>query len=145
MAVEITNVAARSMLDNLTALIEAGSTNPTPVLRILTGARPTNADDAETGTLLAELEMSADAFNAATDGGGSAVASGNAVSDDPSADASGTAGYCRILDRDGNVVMQGDAGLNASGAFLEMVTLSIVAGQPVQVTSMSLSYAEAQS
>ena len=141
MAVRISNAAARGGLDAITALLNAGTTNPTPRLRILSGTEPATVETAETGTLLAELDLSVDAFQDAVDATGSAQSTGNAVTQDASADATGTAGYCRLVDRDGTAVLQGD--VSTSGAFLNMVTTSIVSGQPVDVSSMTLSLPEA--
>jgi hypothetical protein len=61
-------------------------------INVYTGAQPATADTAASGTLLGTLALSADSFAAAASG---AMAI-NAVTSDTSADASGTAGYCRF-------------------------------------------------
>jgi hypothetical protein len=73
------------------------------------------ADGAITGTLLAELQLSAVAF---TVSGGTATA--NTISDDESIDATGVANYVRVVDSSGNPVVGGDLGLTGSGATFEV-------------------------
>ena len=58
-------------------------------INIYTGSQPTNGGDAATGTLLATLTLSSDAFGAASGG----VITANSITSDTSADATGTAGY----------------------------------------------------
>lgn len=61
-------------------------------IAVYTGSQPATADTAASGTLLGTLALSSDAFAAAASGA-TAI---NAVTSDSSADASGTAGYCRF-------------------------------------------------
>lgn len=102
------------------------------VLRIYSGTPPANADTALSGnTQLAELACSS-TFAAAASGAG--VLTANAITQDSSADATGTATCFRLFASDGTTVaMQGSVG--TSGADLNLVSTSIVSGQPVQVTS----------
>lgn len=103
-----------------------------PLLRIYSGTAPTNADTALSGnTLLAELAMASTAFGAASGGTKTAAA----ITQDSSADATGTATFFRIYKSDGTTCrVQGSVG--TSGADLNLVTTSIVATQPVAVTSL---------
>jgi hypothetical protein len=58
----------------------------------------------------------------------------NAIAQDPSANASGTATWFRIVQSGGsNFVLDGDVG--TSGSDLNLTTTTIVSGQPVSVTS----------
>ena len=130
MALGFTATARNNRLDEITALIDAGTAG---LLRIYDGTRPANADTAVGGqTLLAELTMNATSFPAAS--GGSMTA--NAITDDSSANANGTASWFRIVDSAGNAVVDGDVG--TSGSDLNLNTVSISAGVTVSVTSLVL-------
>lgn len=70
-------------------------------IRIYDGAQPTDADTAVGAqVLLAELRFAADAFPAAVAG----LLTANAITSDPSANATGTAAWARILKSDGTSV-----------------------------------------
>lgn len=100
-------------------------------IRIYTGAQPANADAAASGTLLGEVTGNAAGFGT-IDGSGNLTA--NAMTEDSAADATGTAGWFRVLASDGvTVVFDG-----AVGAEMTLVTNSIVAGQPIRITSLGL-------
>jgi hypothetical protein len=121
MSVEARNAA----LDAQAALFNNG------YLRLYSGAQPATPNTAASGTLLAELRFGATAFPAAS-GGGPLVA--NAITDDASADASGTPGYYRCLKSDG-VTPINDGEVGTSGANLNMDSSSIVAGARISITS----------
>ena len=55
---------------------------------------------------------------------------------DTSANNTGTAAFFYLVDSTGAFVADGDCGV--SGSDLNLTTLSIVAGQPVQVTSLTI-------
>lgn len=133
----ITNARAIILCDSVVDSIDAGS-GP-GLLRIYTGTAPAT-DAAATGTLLAELTMSDPAFGAAADINPGARATANAITQDSSANASGTAGYARIVDSDENGCLQLSVGVGSGE--LQLSTLSIVAGQPVQVTSLTVTMPE---
>jgi hypothetical protein len=60
----------------------------------------------------------------------------NAITDDSSANATGTASWFRITDSAGNAVVDGDVG--TSGSDLNLNTVSITSGVQVSVTSLVL-------
>ena len=122
------NVTLRNnMLDEITALIDAGTNG---LLRIYDGSRPATGGTAT--TLLAELTFSATSFPAASSGAMTA----NAISDDTSANAAGTATWFRIVDSASGHVMDGDVG--TSGSDLNLNTTTISVGLNVSVSSMVL-------
>ncbi len=82
-------------------------------------------------TLLAKLPMTNPAFGASSTG----VATASAITDDSSADATGTAGYFRLNDRDGGEVVRGSIG--TSGQDLNLNTVSITVGGTVSVPSLT--------
>lgn len=129
MAIKLTNAARSAAADAVVDRLDAGVGAGT--IEIRTGLQPTNADDADTGTLLAVLTFSDPAFGAASNG----VATASAITQDSSADASGTAGYFVVKDSDGTKVFTGSVG--TSGADMNLVTTSIEATQPVQISSFT--------
>ena len=112
-----------SMLDAITTGAGASA-----LLRIYDGSRPATGGAAT--TLLAELTCNA-TFAAGASGG---LLTLNAITQDSSANATGTATWFRIVKADGTThVMDGNVG--TSGSDLNLTTTSIVSGQPVSVTS----------
>lgn len=128
MAVSYSTVAINNRLDELTALIDGGA-GP-GLLRIYDGSRPADPDTAvSTQTLLAELTLSDPSALAAAGG----VLTLSTITDDVSADASGTASWFRVVDSAGNGVIDGDVG--TSGSDLNLNSVSITAGGTVEVSS----------
>lgn len=101
------------------------------LLRIYSGSQPADADTAASGTLLAELTCGSPFAAAASSEG---VVTANAITQDSSANATGTAGWFRLVKSDGTTCVC-DGSVGTSGADLNLVTTSITSGQPVQVTS----------
>jgi hypothetical protein len=101
------------------------------VLRIYSGVRPATGG-AET-TVLAELTCNASAFAAAASGG---VLTLNAITADPSANATGTASWFRIQSSGATHVLDGDVG--TSGSDLNMSTVSFVSGATISITSATI-------
>lgn len=101
------------------------------LLRIYDGTRPATGGAITTQNLLAELVMGTP-FAPAPSGG---VLTANAITDDSSANFSGTASWARLLTSGATFVMDLDAG-TALPAQLILNTLSIVASAPVSVTSL---------
>ena len=98
------------------------------IIRIYNGARPATGGAAT--TVLAELTCGTPFAAAAASG----VLTLGAITQDSSANATGTASWFRIFRSDGTtIVMDGDVG--TSGSDLNLTTTSIVAGQPVSITS----------
>jgi hypothetical protein len=132
MAFTMIDARKNAMLDTFTSGI--GSS---PLLRIYdaTGGVPANANTAlGSQVLLGTLTFSATPFPAASAG----TLTANAITQDSSADATGTAAFFRILNNAGTVTYaQGTVG--TSGADLNLNTTSIVAGGPISVTSLTIS------
>ena len=126
MAISYAVLTKNARLDQVDSDIAASG-----LLRIYDGTPPADADTALSGnTLLAELALSATAFGAAAAG----VMTAAAISDDTSADATGTASFFRLTTSGGTAKVQGSVG-SGSGD-LDMNTTAIVAGAVVSVTSM---------
>lgn len=115
-----------AMLDLITARAGANA-----LLRIYSGSRPATGGAAT--TLLAELTCNATFAPAAASG----VLTLNAITQDSSANATGTATWFRIVKSDGSTfVLDGNVG--TSGSDLNLTTTSIVATQPVSITSFTI-------
>jgi hypothetical protein len=102
-------------------------------IRIYDGSQPATADTAVGAqTLLAELRFAADAFGAASGG----VITANAITDDSSANATGTAAWARILASNGTTVWF-DGSVGTSNANVILNTTSIVSGAVVSCSSLT--------
>ncbi len=121
MALSFTTAVRNARADVITAQLPA-----TGSLRIYDGTPPASANAAlSSNTLLANLPLNA-TFAAAASGG---VLTANAITNDSSADATGTATFFRLIKTDGTtVVAQGTVGTSG--------TTSLVAGGPVACSSL---------
>lgn len=97
------------------------------LLRIYDGTQPAKGGTAT--NLLAELTFSATSTSGITGG----VATFAAITQDSSADATGTATWFRMSDASGDFVADGTAG--TTGTDLILTTASIVATQPVSINT----------
>ena len=124
MAIEINDTLANSRADQITAARDAGAGSC--LIRGYDGVRP--AKGGAVTTLLFELTMSATSSPAASGGvlTASTITGANAV-------ATGTATWYREVDSNGLFVLDGDVG--TSGSDLNLNTVSIVVGNPVNITS----------
>ena len=123
MAISYDDTLRDNRMDEVTAV--AGNA---ALIRIYSGTRPTNGG-AE-GTLLAELTCDTP-FAPASSGG---VLTLGTITDDSSANASGTASWFRIYSAGAAaIVMDGDVGIAGSGADLILDSTSITATQTVSI------------
>ena len=136
----IDNAAAIAACNGIVDRLDAGA--GAGLLRIYTGTAPTDVDAAPTGTLLAELTLSDPAFGAAVDANPGGRATANSITADASANATGTAGYFRAVDSDGNGAIQGSVTATGGGGDLELNSTSITSGIEVQVTSWTFTVNE---
>lgn len=101
------------------------------LLRIYDGTRPATGGTAT--TLLAQLTCNA-TFAPAASGG---VLTLNAITQDSSADATGTATWFRIVQSGGSTFVL-DGSVGTSGADLNLNSTSIVAGGTVSISSFTV-------
>ena len=130
LATAVNNARRNSALSTVTSAIDAGTGAGT--IQIRTGTSP-GPNTAATGTLLATVTLGDPAFGS--------VASQSATLNDPAAVtavASGTAGYCRVLDSDATVVMDGTVTATGGGGDLTLASTSISSGQSVDITGGTL-------
>jgi hypothetical protein len=103
-------------------------------IRIYDGSQPANADTAVGAqNLLAELRFNAAAFPSAVAG----LITAAAITDDSSANATGTASWARILASNGTSVYF-DGSVGTSSANVVLNTVSIVTGAVVSCSSLTL-------
>jgi hypothetical protein len=95
-------------------------------------------DASPTGTLLAELTFGSTAFQSATDDGTNASVVANALTQDSSADASGTAAHWRAYQSNGTtMITKGTVSGVGGGGELQLNNTSIVASGVVSVSSLT--------
>ena len=122
-----------SVLTPLKNAIDASSGAGT--IKIYTGTQPTLASDAvTTQTLLGTLTFSDPCGTVAT-----GALTMSAITQDSSADATGTATWARIADSAGNTVMDVNVSVTGGGGALQLNTTSIVAGGPILISSFVIS------
>ncbi len=103
------------------------------LLRLYDGTRPSTGGTAT--TLLAELTCGTP-FAASASGG---VLTLGSITQDSAANAGGNATWFRLVKSDGTThVMDGSVTATGGGGDMELVTTSITTGQPVQVTSFTI-------
>lgn len=122
---KLSNNVVNPQADALSDLADNG------YLRIYDGTQPATADTAiTTQVLLAELRFNATAAPAASNG----VLTFNAITQDSSANNTGTASWFRALASDGSTALF-DGAVGTSGSDINIATTSIVAGAIVGVSS----------
>ena len=122
---------------------ECNTDTPPATIEIKTGSQPATPDDAETGTVLAVLTMSNPAFGGAADATPGAILTASAITDDSSADATGTAAHFVILTGTADThVASGTVG--TSGADLNLNSVAITSGSAVAITSMTVTMRETE-
>ena len=125
MALAYVTALRNARLDLIKTQTDAGA--GAGLLRIYDGTRPATGGTAT--TLLAELTFTDPSYGAAASG----VLTASAITQDSSANATGTATWFRVVDSTAAFVMDGNVG--TSGSDLNLTTTSIVATQAVSVTS----------
>jgi hypothetical protein len=128
MALQYSTTLRNTWLDAITTAVGASG------LLVIRTAAAANVAAADAGTLLATLTFNA-TFAA---GAASGVLTLNAITQDSAADATGTAVQFRAKTSGGTVIFQGTITATGGGGDLELTTTSIVTGQPVSVTSWTI-------
>lgn len=130
----VSEASVNAMCDALVDLIDGGSGAGT--IKIYEASQPADPDVAVGAqTLLATLTFTDPAFGASgASNPGEAIAA--AITDDSSADATGTAAWFRAADSNGTAVFDGSVG--TSSADLVFNTVSFTAGDAVSITSFTV-------
>lgn len=125
-----------AMLDTLTASAASGK------LRIYSGSQPADADASiGAATLLAELTMNATAFGSATSTASTnSVLTANAITQDSSADATGTAAWFRLWQSNGTTpILDGTVGTASTDLIINSTAIS--SGAAVSASSLTITLA----
>lgn len=131
----IANATAQAMANAFTTALDAGTAG---LIRIYDGTQPTDADTAiGAQNLLAELTMSATSFGSAADDTPGAIITANAITEDSSANATGTASWFRMLTQNAGTVIA-DGSVGTASADLVLNTVSITSGSTVSITAFTI-------
>lgn len=130
MAVQLSVAVRNARLDAIETTIGTSA-----VLKIRTGAQPASCATADSGTVLATLNLPSDWMAAASSG--SKAKSG--TWEDLSADNTGTAAHFRVYASDGTTCgIQGSITATGGGGDMTLDNTSIASGQTVTITSFTL-------
>ena len=130
MAIQFSVAVRNARLDAIETAIGTSA-----VLKIRTGSAPANVATADSGTVLATLNLPSDWMAAASSGAKALSGSWS----DSSADATGTAAHFRIYASDGTTAhMQGTVTATSGGGDMEVQNTSFTSGQAFSVTAFTL-------
>lgn len=130
MALQLSTSVRNARLDAIETQIGTSA-----IMKIRTGSAPSDCSQADSGTVLATINLPSDWMAAAS--GGSKSKSG--TWQDASADATGTAAHFRIYDSGGSTChIQGTVTATGGGGDLTLDNVSINSSQQVTITSFSL-------
>lgn len=135
MSVQESTAVRNAKLDAMETTVGTG-----PHLRIRTGAQPANCAAARSGTVLADMTLPSDWMSNASAGAKAQLGTWS----DSSADASGTAAHWEIMDSSLTTChFQGTCTATGGGGDIELLTLALVAGMAVSITSFTFTEANA--
>lgn len=130
MAVQLGTTVRNARLDAIETTIGVSA-----ILKIRTGAAPANCAAADTGTVLATVNLPSDWLAAAASGSKSK----SGTWQDTSADATGTAAHFRIYDSGGATChIQGTVTATGGGGDMTVDSTSFTAGQSFTVNTFTL-------
>lgn len=133
----ISNECAKAACDAIVDRVDVGA--GTATVKIYPGTQPADPDTATGETELATLNLPNPAFGAAADATPGGRATANPITPQ-NGTANGTAAWFRVFDRNGLSQWDGECG--TSGADMNLVSLSISIGQPVEITSWTVTMPE---
>ena len=129
MTVQFSTTVRNAILDQIATTIGASA-----VLKIISGSKPTNIGDVDSGTVLATISLPATWMAAA----GSGTKAMTGTWSEVSADATGVAEHYRLYASNGSTVhSQGTVTATGGGGDMTLNTTSINAGMTVTITSFS--------
>ena len=130
MAIKMSVAVRNARLDAIETAIGTSA-----VLKIRTGSAPANITDADSGTVLATVNLPSDWMAAAASG----AKAKSGTWEDTSADATGTAAHFRLYASDGTTQhMQGTVTITGGGGDMTVDSTSFTAAQDFLVTAFTL-------
>lgn len=149
-ATEISYALAAAMLDNaVNTTLEEGTSSA--IISIHTGTPPADCEATPTGTLLGVLPMTVTSpFGAASNQNPNARIAAAAITDDTSADSTGTAGYFRVWSCNTSQTyanrlachIQGTAGVAGDTPDLTLDDKNIVVGGTISISAYTIDMPE---
>lgn len=134
MAIKLSAAVRNGMLDALEVAI-----GTSPILKFRTGAPPTATTDADTGTVIATINLGADFMSAASSG---VKAFSSVPLIDAAADAGGTIGHYRLYASNGTTChMQGTVTVTGGGGDMTFDNVTLTLGQELDVTGWTIDMA----
>jgi hypothetical protein len=135
MAIQLSTAVRNARLDTIETTMGTGA-----VLKIATGAQPTDCASSEGGSVLVTIQCDSDWMNAAS--GGSKTFLG--TWSDTTADATGTAAHFRLYANNGTTCgMQGTVTATGGGGDMTLDSVNIASGQTVTITTFTWTDANA--
>ncbi len=117
----------------ITSLVDVGTLNSNGYISIYTAPRPSTTDSSSgSATRLAIVPLASPSFGTVSNG--EALALGLNTSG-VTVEATGTASWYRIFDKDNNPIWDGDIGLTSSGSDMEFNDLNFIKDGKVVVAS----------
>ena len=136
MPIKLATNGRNAAVDAITTLINGGGPG---TIKIYTGTQPTNPQTAiGAQVLLGTLTFASTSFGA----GATGVATAGTITQDASADATGTATWARIASGAAATVFDCDVTATGGGGTIQLNTTSITSGGPIQITSFTLTMPE---
>ncbi len=130
MAIQASVAVRNALLDAIETSIGTSA-----VLKLRSGAAPANCGTADSGTVVATLNLDSDWMAAA--GSGAKAKAG--TWSDTSADASNTIAHWRLYASDGTTCgLQGTATITGGGGDMTLDAVAVTAGQVVTITGFTL-------
>ncbi len=130
MTLQLSTAVRNAMLDAIET--QAGTS---AIMKIRTGTVPANCAAADSGTVLATLNLPSDWMAAASSG----AKAKSGTWQDASADASGTAAHWRLYQSDGTtVVAQGTVTVTGGAGDMEVDNTTFASGQTFTVSTFTL-------
>jgi hypothetical protein len=126
-SITLAALTANAIADAVAARCDGGT------VKIYSGTKAATADTATAETLLATCTFANPAFGSAVAG----VATAHAITQDASADASGTAAWFRVLALGGATVMDGTVGVGANFD-CNVVSTTVTLAAPFPIASMTI-------
>lgn len=130
MAFQFSTSARNAALDAIETAVGTSA-----IMKVRTGSVPATVATADSGTVLATLNLPTDWLAAASSGSKSK----SGTWEDTSADATGTAAHFRIYASDGTTAhIQGTVTATGGGGDMTLDNVSIASGQAITITSFTL-------
>lgn len=135
--VHLADATRNAIVSAVIAALDAGPAGAT--VKVYTGSMPATPATAASGTLLATFTMDATASYGSPSTGSAALDATPALT--TTGAAAGTAGWARLADSTGAVVMDADVTATGGGGALQLSTTTVSVGLNLSITSGTLSIA----